>query len=77
MLLCAGLSTDGGRVGARRLATVAQAFLPPQGGVAATGDQELVVGTALDDPSAVEHDDLVHPLQPVNLWVMSSVDRPS
>ena len=43
---------------------VVHPLLPPQAGVAAAGGQELVVGAAFDDPSLVEHDDLVHLLQP-------------
>ncbi len=42
---------------------VVHPLLPPQAGVAAAGRQQLGVGAALDDPAAVEHDDLVHGLE--------------
>ena len=33
-------------------------------GVAAAGGEEVGVGAPLDDPTGVEDDDLVHPLEP-------------
>ena len=54
------------------------ALVPPQAGVAAAGGEQLVVGAALDDPAAVQDQDLVDALQAGQaVGDEDSVTRPS